>query len=253
MRAHLGITQVDTNPLNIAKGKVPSTSIRNIFGYHPNVTPIFTAVWEGTGDGAVIGDQLVPYVFPSEPLTMSIVSTSASDTAVSILVKGLDENYTEISAVVALTGDTPVVVPQPFFRVNDLITVSGNALGRVELKNETTIYASIRPTEGKNQASIYTVPKNCSFYLTRINAFSAESSGAPTSKIGFFRNFITTSTGVNLRVGELSFADSFTITRTAPFKYDEGTDIQLQMKTVSGNHEASCFAEGYLVDITKER
>lgn len=253
MRAHLGITQADTSPLNIAKGKVPSTSIRNIFGYHPNVSDSFTAVWEGTGDGTTLGNQILPYSFPAEPLTMSIVSTSSSDTSVSILIKGLDENYSEVSAVVPLQGTTPVVVTQPFFRINDVITVSGNAVGDVQVTNGGTLYARVRAGEGKNQAAIYTVPKNCSFYLTRINAFSADASATPQSKTSFLRNFITTSTGVALRVGELSFNNSLTITRAAPFKYDEGTDIQIQMKTFSGTHETSCFAEGYLVDITKER
>ena len=51
---------------------------------------------------------------------------------------------------------------------------------------------------------------------------------------------------MNLRVAETTFVNSMAITRVAPFKYSEKTDIQFQAKSSSGSNEVGIFAEGYL-------
>lgn len=221
--------------INIARGVVKGASVRNIFGYNAAI-PVGTFVppWE----------LATPYTFPSDELAMSVVSSSTSDTAVSVLISGLDINYNEVSQVVTLTGTTPVVTTTLFYRINDVVTVSGNAVGDISVTNSGTVYARVRAGEGRNQAAIYTVPAGCNFYLTRIDAFV---SAGNNPKESTFRNFLTLANGVNLRVAEVRFLSDMYITRVSPFRYTEKTDIQLQLNSVTSESFGSVFAEGFII------
>lgn len=220
--------------LNIARGLVKSTRSINIFGYNSNVGINFIPLWENN----------TAYTYPNNALQMVAVSTSTSDTNVTIKIDGLDEDYNEITDNVTLTGTTPIVINTNFFRINNVITISGNASGNVEISNNSIVYAKIRAGEGKNQASIYTVPANHCFYLQRIDAFSAT---ALSNKYLFFRNFLTLTNGVNLRVAETTFVNNMNIHRITPFKYDQKTDIMLEGKSSTQTNEMGVFAEGILL------
>jgi hypothetical protein len=110
------------------------------------------------------------------------------------------------------------------------------------------LYARIRQGEGKNQASIFTVPSGYNFYLYRIDGFSAT---ANANKYLFFRNLSLIDTGesekVELRVAETTFTQQMNIRRVFPFKYSGNTDIVFQTKSSSQTNEVGLFAEGLLL------
>lgn len=226
------------DPLSISKGESNGLSVRNIFGYHEAVGTSFIPLWENN----------TAYTFPTSALTMTVNSNVADDGVV-IRVIGLDADYNIISGDYTLNSGTPPTTIA-FFRINDVITIDGNgtdnAANDITLTNGGTIYAKIRGGEGRNQASIFTVPANHSFYLYRIDAFSATTTGS--SKYVLFRNQVTLSTGVVLRVAETTFLNQMQILRQLPFKYTEKTDIEFQGRSSSGNNEISVFGEGTLVN-----
>lgn len=223
--------------LNASRGLIKGGRVRNIFGKALGTTSVVTAEYR------VPWELAADYVFPPSPLQMSVVSTSTSDTAVTVLVLGLDANYEEISATVTLTGTTPVVITTPlFFRINDLITVSGAAVGDVRVFNGATTYAKVLVGTGKSQAAVFTVPANHCYYLYRIDAFATDSNGG---KAAFFRNYV--GNNVIFRVAETQFFENMSIQRRFPFKYDAGADIKLQLKSSSGSIDGSIFAEGLLL------
>ena len=230
--------------LNIARGLVKGTSVRNIFGKQGTMTSgTFKPCWEL--------DAEYVYLANAEPL--SVVSSVAGDTGVTIKIIGLDTNYEVLEEVVpldAVDATTPVVTNGSFLRVNDVITIAGNATGDITLTGSvttTTTVAQIDAGTGRNQASIYTVPAGCSFFLERIDAFGVDSgAGAPQGEITSFRNFVQLESGVILRVAEVEYPGIMNIRRVSPFKYSEKTDIQLQSKTFT-SHETSIFAEGILI------
>jgi len=221
--------------VNIARGIVKGASVRNIFGYNETI-PVgqYVPAWEANTE----------YTYPTANLAMDVVSTSTSDTSVSVLISGLDSEYNEVSEVVSLNGTTTVTSNTEFFRINDVVTVDGNAVGDVNVANSGTLYAKVRAGEGRNQASIYTVPAGCNFYLTRIDAFV---SAGNNPKESTFRNFVTLANGVNLRVAEVRFLSDMKIMRVTPFKYTEKTDIQLQLNSVTSESFGSVFAEGFVI------
>jgi hypothetical protein len=199
----------------------------------------FIAAWENNVD----------YVYPNTALTMTAVSDSASDTAVTIRVIGLDANYDVIATNATLNGTSSVTLSTSFFRINDVITISGNAVGNVTIASDGTTYAKINAGTGKNQASIFTVPAGHEFHLYRIDAFCA--SAAQNNRIVFFRNFVRQSNGVILRVAETTFLEIMSIQRRIPFRYGEKTDIQFQLKGSGGSQEIGVFAEGILTKVPR--
>ena len=226
--------------LDVARGKARGAEVRNIFGQNDSQTTTFRAVWEKSND--------TDYVFPTTAQIMRVASDDVADAGAQILIKGLDADYLEISEVVTLTATT-VDTTQQFFRINDVVTVGTQNLvltSTVTVQNvgQTTVYAQINPGHGRNQAAIYTVPANCEFYLYRLDGFTADNTGQKAAK---FRNVVTLSSGIILRVATTEFFNQMNIQRRFPFRYTEKTDIQLQMATFGATHPVSIFGEGVVV------
>jgi len=220
--------------LNIARGLVKGTSVRNIFGYNSSVNNAFKPLWELES----------VYTYPTQNLTMDVVSTNTNDTDVTVKIVGLDSDYNELSETLTLNGTSTVTSNNEYFRINDVITIAGNADGNVNVTNSSVTYARIRAGDGRNQASIYTVPANTCFYLYRIDGFSATASG---SQYVTFRNEVTNSSNVTFRVAETTFINQMNIQRRLPFKYDAKSDIQFQCKSSASTNEVGVFGEGILI------
>ena len=232
--------------LDVARGKARGAEVRNIFGQNDAQTTNFRAVWELS--------NTTDYVFPSTAQIMTVASDDAADADVQILIKGLDVDYLEISEVVTLTATT-VDTTKQFLRINDVVTVGTQNLlitSTLTVKDTglTTTFAQVNPGHGRNQASIYTVPANCEFYLYRLDGFSADDSVPPQEKAAKFRNVVTLESGIILRVATTEFFNQMNIQRRFPFKYSAKTDIQLQMATFNGTHPVSIFGEGILLKET---
>ena len=69
--------------LQVSRGLVSGTSVVNIYGYQSAVGTTFIPVWENA----------TTYTYPPSAIPMVLYSSSASDTAVSVLVSGLDGSY----------------------------------------------------------------------------------------------------------------------------------------------------------------
>lgn len=232
------ISQVGTSEpfeLQIARGQIPGHSVLNLFGTNPAIGTTFRTPWEN--------NTALPFL--SAEQLLSLVSTSVSDTAVSILVSGVDGSYNAITEVVALNGTTPVSTTKKFFRINALITASGNAVGDVTASYSGTVYAKILATYGRNQAAVYTVPAGYGFYLGRIDAFTATANN--DTKIMTFRNRVTFGDGRVFNVAQTSFVERMDIQRVLPFKVAEKSTIELQVKMSGQTADVGIFSEGILV------
>jgi hypothetical protein len=223
--------------LNIARGTVRGSSVVNIFGYGVSIGATFIPAWEQSGG----------YTYPTSNLVMGFVSADASDTDITIKIEGLDSDYNQISEVVDMDGTNEVFTDNGYFRINNIVTLTGNANGDITVANTGTTYGFVNAGEGKNQASIFTVPAGHSFYLYRINAFA---SNATSGTAAVFRNFVNGGgTNTSFRVGQTVFQNDLEIQRRAPFKYGEKSDIQLQIRKLNGpNIIGGLFGEGILVD-----
>jgi len=225
----------DNFRLNVAMGKVRGAKVVNIFGHNNSQSTTFRTVWEKSDTSDLLK--------PASALPMTVTSDvgDTSDDGVIIRVIGLDANYAEIAENVTLNNATPPTTQLSFLRINTVVTVSGNATGNVSVSNGANEYAHILAGTGKNQAAIYTVPAGCDLYLYRIDAFMNDGSSA---KPGEFRNKSTLSNGTILRVADTPFINQMNIQRRVPFKYSEKTDIEFQIRSLSGTNLCGVFGEG---------
>lgn len=220
----------------ISEGVIAGSEVRNIFGWQASTTTSFIPLWENA----------TTYTYPGSALTMTVTTSSASDDGASITIIGLDASYNVISDTVTANNAVAPTTSIGFYRINDVIfSNTGTNVGTVTVANGGTTYAKILAGVGRNQASIFTVPAGKSFYLYRIDAFSNDSTAA---KPGLFRNYVRYHTGQEYVVARTTFTNNMNIQRRLPFKYQEKTDIQFQLRTASGTYEMNCFGEGILKD-----
>ena len=228
----------ESTELNIARGLVKETEVRNIFGYQETGDTTLRALWEFANTS---------YVYPPSAIQMTVTAADVGDDGKNLLIKGLDANYDEITETVTLVGAGDVVTTTSFLRINDVILLTGTTnIGLITVQNaaKTIKYGGIRAEDGRNQASIYTVPAGHCFYLYRIDAFSSDSTAA---KPAVFRNLSINSSGQIYNTARTTFFNNMNILRQLPFKYSEKTDIQFQVATDQGSHELSVFGEGVLI------
>jgi hypothetical protein len=207
--------------LQVARGQITDHEVLNVFGFS-TATPNsgFIAAWENN----------TAYVFPSVASTMLVTSSSASDTAVVILISGLDVNYIRISESITLTGTSAVTTTKSFFRINSVVTTAGNAVGTVYVKDAGGVtYAQIAIGSGRTNMSVYTVPAGYTAHLTQFDAFSSTS--VTSGVYATFRALLTTGAGVNNVVLTVPFLNTFAITRPYPISYGEKTDAQWQCRS----------------------
>jgi len=226
--------------LQVARGLVTGASVVNIYGYQPSVGTTFIPVWENA----------TTYTYPGSASTMLLYSSSGSDTAVSVLISGLDSSYNNLSETKVLTnGTTGVTTANSYLRINTItVTGSNNAVGTLYLSNagKTTTYAQITAGNGKNQAMIYTVPNGYTFYLTRVNAYTNQV-GNLSSSYCTYRVFTQNSSGLITILLQAPFGNNYTSYRVAPRAYAAKTDIQWQANTPSSTAAVGIAVEGILI------
>ena len=232
--------------LQISRGLVTGCSVVNIYGYQsalPNSSAVtYYPVWENT----------TAYTYPASATTMLLWSSSASDTAVQVLINGLDASYNQISETKTLTnGTTGVTTANSYLRINGIqVTGTVNAVGNLNLGNagKTIQYAEITTGYGKSQAMIYTVPNGYTFYLTRSNAYSNQN-GNTINNYCSYRVFTQSSTGLINILLQAPFTNSYQTIRIAPRAYAAKTDIQWQASggPSSGTSSVGIGVEGILI------
>jgi hypothetical protein len=239
------ITQVGTYEpfeLQLARNQITGHDHLDLFGYSTVVgSTAFGPLWEGlTSSGG-------NYPFPASAGTISVVSASASDTAVTMRISGLDANFLPVTASVALNGTTPVVTTQSFLRINSVTTTAGNAVGNVTFTRGATVIAQVNAGLGQTQMAVYTVPAGYTLYLTYYQA-----DGNTTTTSGAFMNTRIRTTlnpsGVVLISGQTTYLNNLQIPYGVPLAITEKTDTEIQFLGSGGaGARQNVYAGGYLI------
>jgi hypothetical protein len=228
--------------LQVARNQIMGHDHIDLFGYSTVVgSTAMGPLWEGlTSAGG-------NYPFPASAGTISVVSASASDTAVTMLISGLDANFLPVTATVTLNGTTAVVTTQSFLRINSVKTTVGNAVGNVTFTRGATVIAQVNAGIGQTQMGVYTVPAGYTLYFAFFQA-----DGNTTTTSGAFMNtrIRTTSnpSGVVLVSGQSTYLNNLTITYGIPIEIGEKTDFEFQFQGSGGaGARQNCYAGGYLI------
>ena len=128
-------------------------------GYNPNLqNGTEETIWSySSGD---------PY-FATVANTVSVVSSSASDTGVDITIEGLDSNWNIISETIRVNGTTPVRTSNSFIRVNATINTGSNTIiGNITFsQNGGSVVAYITDGIGRGLKGTYSIPAGYTGYL----------------------------------------------------------------------------------------
>jgi hypothetical protein len=225
--------------MQVARGKVDGASQLNMFAYSASVSTTLRPVWENAAS----------YTFPASALTMTLVSTSASDNSTAqVLISGLTTGYAAVSETVALNGVTGVTTVNTYLRINSMVlTVAGSGqitnVGTITAKNGATTYAQINTGIGKTQMSIYSVPAGFTMYALNINAFQGDSGSGYVN----YRIQSSVNNGPQLTVLQTTFRQAYQVPRANPFPYPEKSDIQWQFSVNTGTHDLGFILEGVLI------
>jgi len=224
--------------LQVGRGQIQGHQSVFLFGYSASITnAAFIPAWENTA----------AYTYPASAVAMSIASTSASDTAVQIIIYGLDINYNPINETVTLTGTTPVVTNTLFFRVNqlDVLPDSVNPVGVITAKNGGVTYGQIAVDTGQSNMSVYTVPAGHTFYGNHIGAWSSTS--VTSGVYATFRAQILSPAGTKYVVSQAPFLNTFEFAANFPLTFAEKSDVQLQFKSSGAGLAIGTILEGVLI------
>jgi len=230
--------------LQVARGQVDGHSTVNIYGYGAAITTATIPAWENA----------TAYTFPAAATTMNLVSTvntGGDKTGTTILIQGLDSSYAAISETLTLNGTTVVVTTKSYLRINSIsvssITAGANPTGVITLKDltNTTTYAQIAAGFGRSQMSIYTVPAGNTFYLSRIDAWTA-ANGSSADYVTY-SNTTYSSTGAAQYTQQAPFTGNYHSQRVMPRPFLEKTDVVLRFRSSANTYACSVAAEGYLV------
>ena len=229
--------------LQVARGQITWHESLNLFG---NTTALgstaFGPLWEGlTGAGGA-------YAYPASAVIMTLASSSASDTAVTIRITGLGADYVLQTEDVALNGTSNVLTTKTFLRINKMDTISGNAVGNVTAINGGVTYAKITAGNGNTQMSLYTVPAGYTFYQTY---YQADTNTSVTSGAYVKLRTYTVDNpkgGVITALNQTAFVQQLGIPLQYPVEFPEKHDIQYQLLGAGGaGAVANIYVGGILI------
>lgn len=231
--------------LQVARGQIYGHRGVTVFGYNPDVDTSRVTVWPYTG--------VIP--LPPAALQLKVSSSSANDTAAgtgarTVFVAGLDANHNEISEIVTLNGQTPVLTTQFFLHVNNAyVATAGSGLsaagdiyfgdGVVTLGVPATVYDLIKFDYNQRITGSYTVPAGYTAYVSQ-GLFSAGQPGGSAQVSGRLLTVgadgirrTAAITTVNNGVADYAFEYSIEI--------PEKTTIEATAQASSNNNEASAM------------
>ena len=203
------------------------------FGRNPDVTSLGTPedIWNGGGEytGFPVGDSVPVEVFSGE----------AGDTG-ELTVWGLKTpDSTELeSETVTLTGTTPVALANSWWRINRQVYNNGSAtafnLGAITVRDSDTtsnVFSVIPVGFSHSTAAVFTVPADCTGYLTNISVNVSRQVTANITGALWYREFGKSPTMLRpfSASNEGEHVDIIPYGLTIPAK----TDISLRVLTVS--------------------
>ncbi|MBT7542476.1 MAG: hypothetical protein HN613_00195 [Gammaproteobacteria bacterium] len=221
-----------------SSGEIRGLQAVNKFGSNPDVDIASTpeTIWSSGG----------LYTFPASGGSISVVSSSANDTAAgtgarTIVVEGVDENYIEITETFTMNGVAPVISSRnTWFRAYRAYVASAGT-GEVNA-GETTItlgaitLATIPVDLGQTQMAVFTIPQDKKGYIMSVTGSILRTGTNRSSNIGLYCR----GNGVKrLRYEftvETTGATTFTKHFKSPIVIDEKTDIYLNAVDVSSNN-----------------
>lgn len=179
----------------VGNGDVPGQAVYSIYGANDDIDTSTAPEDIKAGGGR--------FVWPQAAEPLSIVSTSANDTAgssgaVTVLLRGLDASWNLITETINLNGLTPVITANNYIRLNDCRVVAagtyhGANIGTVTAIQQTSLIelARIPVGDGVQNGFKFTIPNNKKGHLLQTTVAISRGSATTSNTASYkFRSFI---------------------------------------------------------------
>jgi len=242
--------------LDIATGKVPSTTFIHKFGNTPDFDTGdgLVDIWDGANDGA---SDLMVYTYSTTADIDSLSSSDNGDTQ-SVEVQGLDSSFNLVTQTKTLTGQTRVALDTDLIRVFRVKNLgSTDFAGRVYCfvnvattggvpNTLTNIRAEVDDGNNQTLMALYTIPNGKTGYL---NEFEASVAGASRSAEYQIDLYARPFGGVFQLKNRTSLQDGGTTHWLHPFLVPEPfpakTDIAMRVKLLTAAITAANISAGF--------
>lgn len=246
--------------LAIAKGEVAGTGFIAKFGnaHDFDTSDGFVNIWDGADDA---NTNIMQYTYSTVTDINRISSSDNGDTQ-QVTITGLDENWVEVTQIITLTGQTPVLLPTVLIRCYRMKNIgatelagfvycytSAAAVSAGVPAPSTTVRAIIENGEGQTLMAMVPIPANRMGYL---NSWYFSASGARRDSTHVMKLRVREFGGVFVtkHVQAISFAGSSSIEHNykIPLPYPEKTDIEMIANTDENQAGVSGGFDLVLVD-----
>lgn len=174
------------------------------------------------------------YPWDTAANTITVVSSSGSDTG-DVTIQGLDTDYNFIEETLTLTGTTPVAGSTTFLRVNRAFMNDDTNVGKIQVKNGTTVVTEIAAGYGQTLQCFYTVPADKTGYMLNIQTSASKNQETILSL------FARPLGGAFRTQGIMAlYQNNQQLDFPVPLKFNEKTDIDLR---VNGSANAAIAAD----------
>ena len=175
--------------------------------------------------------------------TITVVSSSGSDTG-NITIQGLDTNYNFVEETLTLTGTSPVAGSVTYLRVNRAFMNDATNIGKIQVKNGTTVVTEIAAEYGQTLQCIYTIPAGKTGYM--LNIQSSASKNQETILALFVRPF---GGAFRAQLTQSLYQNNQQLDFPIPLKFTEKSDIDL--RTI-GSSNATISADFSIILVDNE-
>jgi hypothetical protein len=237
--------RIEPFELQVSRGQVFAHRSVTVFGYNPDVDTARVTVWPYTG------------ILPLAPsaLQLKVSSSSANDTAAgtgarTVYLGGLDANHNEISEIVTLNGQTPVLTTNSYLHVNEAyVATAGSGLsaagdiyfgdGTVTAGVPATVYDLIKFDYNQRITGSYTVPAGYTGYVSQ-GLFSAGQPGGSAQVSG---RLLTVGADGIRRTAAITTVNNGAANYVFeyPLRVPEKTTLEATAQASSNNNEASAM------------
>lgn len=174
------------NDLYVSSDRIQGHSVIHKYGQNLSVETNYETIWSA---GAT-------YSYLTSATVLKISSSDANDDdgdagARTVLVQGLNSDYSEIEEVVTLNGQTAVNTTKEYLRVFRMVVQSAGSsnhnegiiyagTGTVSSGVPANIYAEIPAEYNQTMMAVYTIPANKTGYMTMFYAQPDDNKGFQT-------------------------------------------------------------------------
>lgn len=223
--------------LQVARGLVTGTASESRSGYNPDIA-------QAAAESIWVEGGIYPFTSWTTAQHLYVISTSASDTAQSIYIDGLDADYNHIYETVTTNGTTAVVTTKNFLRIHTATIVSANTpnVGSITFRLASgvgTVVAHIGAGLSITKLSQYTVPAGYTAYILYGDCTTFRSG---SGNIGSLLKMMVRPYGgtflcaFQAEVVNGYYRNDFTVPMVVP----EKSDIDVQIVADANNTVATC-------------